>query len=111
MDARETALYLAETTAIPIQQDQMNKPLSNQTSSTSNILTNQPVNPDANTGNENNIVNSEIHGTWGATASDQSSFRVKNGVMNYIMRQYTFNAVSYTHLRAHETRHDLVCRL
>src|SRR5450756_2711344 len=22
-----------------------------------------------------------------------------------------FNAVSYTHLRAHETRHDLVCRL
>src|SRR5665648_960135 len=23
----------------------------------------------------------------------------------------TYNAVSYTHLRAHETRHDLVCRL
>src|SRR5450756_2988554 len=23
----------------------------------------------------------------------------------------TFNTVSYTHLRAHETRHDLVCRL
>src|SRR5450759_1715496 len=23
----------------------------------------------------------------------------------------TFSAVSYTHLRAHETRHDLVCRL
>src|SRR5450759_3727205 len=23
----------------------------------------------------------------------------------------TFKAVSYTHLRAHETRHDLVCRL
>src|SRR5450759_2268178 len=23
----------------------------------------------------------------------------------------TLNAVSYTHLRAHETRHDLVCRL
>jgi len=92
MDARETALYLAEATAIPIQQDQVNKPLSNQTSSTSNILTNQPVNPDANRGNENNIVNSEILGTWGATASDQSSFRVKNGVMNYIMRQYTFNA-------------------
>src|SRR5665648_1147785 len=22
-----------------------------------------------------------------------------------------YNAVSYTHLRAHETRHDLVCRL
>ena len=24
---------------------------------------------------------------------------------------YTIYAVSYTHLRAHETRHDLVCRL
>src|SRR5450756_3010704 len=24
---------------------------------------------------------------------------------------YTLEAVSYTHLRAHETRHDLVCRL
>src|SRR5665648_1206973 len=23
----------------------------------------------------------------------------------------SFNSVSYTHLRAHETRHDLVCRL
>ena len=35
--------------------------------------------------------NTSIIGTWGATASDQSSFRVKNGVMNYISRQYTFN--------------------
>jgi hypothetical protein len=32
-----------------------------------------------------------IIGEWGANASDQSSFRVKNGVMNYISRQYTFN--------------------
>lgn len=32
-----------------------------------------------------------ITGIWLATASDQSSFRVKNGVMNYISRQYTFN--------------------
>jgi hypothetical protein len=32
-----------------------------------------------------------IIGEWGATASDQSSFRVKNGVMNYISRQYYFN--------------------
>jgi hypothetical protein len=31
-------------------------------------------------------------GTWGASASDQSSFRMKNGIMNYIKRQYTFNA-------------------
>ncbi len=33
-----------------------------------------------------------VLGDWGATASDQSSFRMKNGVMNYISRQYTFNA-------------------
>jgi hypothetical protein len=32
-----------------------------------------------------------IFGTWSATASDQSSFRVNNGAMNYITRQYTFN--------------------
>jgi hypothetical protein len=36
-------------------------------------------------------TNSEIIGTWGISASDQSSFRVNNGVMNYITRQYTFN--------------------
>ena len=39
------------------------------------------------TNDKNSII-----GIWLATASDQSSFRVKNGVMNYIMRQYTFNA-------------------
>jgi hypothetical protein len=33
-----------------------------------------------------------ILGTWSASASDQSSFRVKNGVMSSITRQYTFNA-------------------
>src|SRR5450759_4744230 len=27
------------------------------------------------------------------------------------VRPLTMDAVSYTHLRAHETRHDLVCRL
>ena len=43
----------------------------------------------ASTGN--NSDNTSIIGTWGANASDQSSFRVKNGVMNYITRQYTFN--------------------
>jgi hypothetical protein len=31
-------------------------------------------------------------GTWGASASDNSSYRVNNGVMNYILRQYTLNA-------------------
>jgi hypothetical protein len=39
-----------------------------------------------NTGSDNSIL-----GTWGASASDQSDYRVKNGVMNYIKRQYTFN--------------------
>ena len=33
-----------------------------------------------------------VLGNWSATASDQSSFRMKNGVMNYITRQYYFNA-------------------
>ena len=30
-------------------------------------------------------------GTWGANASDNSNYRMKNGIMNYISRQYTFN--------------------
>ena len=42
----------------------------------------QPV-----TGNNN----TSIIGTWSASASDNSDYRVKNGVMNYITRQYTFN--------------------
>jgi len=92
MDPRETALYLSEATSIPTQQGQLNKSLSNQPGTTGNIITNQPSIPDVNKGNENNIVNSVILGAWGATASDQSSFRVNNGVMNYISRQYTFNA-------------------
>src|SRR5450756_2889553 len=29
----------------------------------------------------------------------------------YLHRNQVLRAVSYTHLRAHETRHDLVCRL
>jgi hypothetical protein len=33
-----------------------------------------------------------IIGTWGISASDQSSSRVNNGVMSYITRQYTFFA-------------------
>jgi hypothetical protein len=39
-----------------------------------------------------NSDNTSILGEWVATASDQSSFRVNNGVMNYITRQYTLNA-------------------
>ena len=41
---------------------------------------------------DNNGNNSSILGTWGISASDQSSYRMNNGVMNYIVRQYTFNA-------------------
>jgi len=33
-----------------------------------------------------------VIGSWGATTSDNSDYRVKNGVMNYIQRQYYFNA-------------------
>lgn len=40
----------------------------------------------------NNADKNSILGTWGANASDNSSYRMKNGVMNYISRQYTFNA-------------------
>jgi hypothetical protein len=40
---------------------------------------------------ENIKDNASVMGIWKATASDQSSFRVNNGVMNYIIRQYTFN--------------------
>ncbi len=41
------------------------------------------------------VVTSEsnsILGDWGATSSDLSDFRMKNGVMDYIKRQYTFNS-------------------
>jgi hypothetical protein len=39
----------------------------------------------------NNTDDASIIGTWGISASDQSSYRMNNGVMNYIVRQYTFN--------------------
>lgn len=45
------------------------------------------IQPVSNNGNND----ASIIGTWGATASDQSSYRMNNGVMNYISRQYTFN--------------------
>ncbi len=38
-----------------------------------------------------NTDNNSIIGTWGITASDQNSWRVNNGVMSTIFRQYTFN--------------------
>src|SRR5665648_1145779 len=51
--------------------------------------------------------------TWGeaccpamVTAGSPGAKRIKEKA-----RMETPNPVSYTHLRAHETRHDLVCRL
>src|SRR5450756_2438631 len=35
----------------------------------------------------------------------------KNGISARILKENGVTTVSYTHLRAHETRHDLVCRL
>src|SRR5450756_2734063 len=35
----------------------------------------------------------------------------KNVATVFFDQKMTYGAVSYTHLRAHETRHDLVCRL
>jgi len=61
----------------------------------SSIEMQKPDNPSAPQGQipqQTSGDNPPFPGIWTATASDQSSFRVKNGVMNYIMRQYTFNA-------------------
>lgn len=40
----------------------------------------------------NKNVKNSVTGTWGISASDNSNYRMKNGVMNYISRQYTFYA-------------------
>src|SRR5450759_5570405 len=51
---------------------------------------------------------------------DHAGISTQNAVEKYLATQgktrqelgrEAFEAVSYTHLRAHETRHDLVCRL
>ncbi len=41
---------------------------------------------------EINSDQNSITGIWKATTSDNSNYRMKNGIMNYIMRQYSFNA-------------------
>ena len=45
--------------------------------------------------------------------SDEGRFldTVRNNAKNFASTVSLTSAVSYTHLRAHETRHDLVCRL
>src|SRR5450756_2289152 len=47
------------------------------------------------------------------SVQDNAIIHVSEGVETIIGDQVTIGhgAVSYTHLRAHETRHDLVCRL
>src|SRR5450759_3029834 len=45
-----------------------------------------------------------------AGAAGFSQFK-QSGVRLNVNTSTTLNTVSYTHLRAHETRHDLVCRL
>jgi hypothetical protein len=44
-----------------------------------------------NNNTNNNSDNPSIIGTWKTNSSDQSSWRVNNGVMSTISRQYTFN--------------------
>ncbi len=39
----------------------------------------------------NTSDNQSILGTWTMRSSDQSNFRMNNGIMNYIIRQYTLN--------------------
>ena len=36
---------------------------------------------------------------------------VSSALRAYLWKDGVYTTVSYTHLRAHETRHDLVCRL
>src|SRR5450759_5617247 len=43
--------------------------------------------------------------------SAESSTETERKEEDYTYRERGYASVSYTHLRAHETRHDLVCRL
>src|SRR5450759_3149645 len=55
-----------------------------------------------NTGNSLMMAAMTIH---------YSGYRTVGPPFNKIPGEHLYTAVSYTHLRAHETRHDLVCRL
>jgi len=51
-------------------------------------------NPETNT-QQSPVVTDDrnsVIGTWKANASNNSDYSIKNGIMNYISRQYTFNA-------------------
>jgi hypothetical protein len=48
----------------------------------------KPIVPASQTNSDGGAA---ILGTWSMTSSSQSSYRINNGVMNYIKRQYTLN--------------------
>src|SRR5659263_166912 len=54
-----------------------------------------------------------IHPFYGISFSSSNYQKLPNGYYAIYdnPNQMGFTTVSYTHLRAHETRHDLVCRL
>jgi hypothetical protein len=83
INTKQTDLYFAEAVSIPTLPTRQVNPVD--TRVTTPPLTQSPLNTDTN-------HNSSILGTWVASASDQSSWRVNNGVMSTIWRQYTFNA-------------------
>src|SRR5450756_2226244 len=59
-------------------------------------------------------VTDVCHQTWfGGIYQDPKNFFMQTPVdPDCLLRMYPeYTPVSYTHLRAHETRHDLVCRL
>jgi len=84
-------LYFGESTSSPTPPGQLKNPTTSQQGNQGNTEMSKPVMPVISNTKVNNPDNSPILGTWTATASDQSSFRANNGVMNYITRQYTFN--------------------
>jgi len=85
-------LYFGESISSPTPPPgPINIPTNGQQVPPGNAEISKPATPAISNNKENIIGNSPILGTWNATASDQSSFRVNNGVMNYITRQYTFN--------------------
>src|SRR5665648_1301256 len=49
--------------------------------------------------------------TFGVTTDTQDAFGKEVLQTKPDLKQHDLEPVSYTHLRAHETRHDLVCRL
>ena len=52
----------------------------------------EPVQQSATNNPQQSADNTPIIGTWCISASDQSNYRVKNGVVSTIFRQYTFKA-------------------